>query len=296
MISIVMPVFNRAKIINRSIKSILAQTYSDYELIIVDDCSTDNTVEIINKIKDARIRIVLLEKNSGANKARNVGVSVAIGEVIAFMDSDDIWKAEKLEKTLSFLKKNNADVVFHAYKRIFPNGNTDILPHYNLNTVNDRKHHILYENCMATPTIVGYRKVFIEEPFDENMPKFQDWELAIRLVDKYNVLFLDKVLLKANVESNGLTMDMGKSVKALKRIMKKNKDYFNNDDELAAKYYGLLGDFIDRSIQEKECSFCYYAKSLKRRFDKKILVKYILARLGINRNINLVRSKLKITY
>lgn len=110
LISVIIPSYNRAHLINEACTSVLSQTYSNIELIIVDDCSTDNTKEVVSSIKDSRVHYYCLEKNSGACIARNLGIEKATGDYIAFNDSDDRWHSDKLEKQISFLIENNADV------------------------------------------------------------------------------------------------------------------------------------------------------------------------------------------
>ncbi len=105
LISVVIPTYNRAHIISKSIESVLNQTYGNIELIIVDDGSTDDTVKTLRNIKDKRLKIVQLEKNSGMCAARNAGTKVSKGKYIAIHDSDDIWDLEKLEKQYKFMKK-----------------------------------------------------------------------------------------------------------------------------------------------------------------------------------------------
>ena len=111
MISVIIPTYNREKLIMPAIDSVLKQTYQDIELIVVDDGSTDRTVELLKTIKDPRFYFVQTERNSGAPAARNIGIKQSKGEYIAFHDSDDIWMPHKLEKQLKFLKENDADVV-----------------------------------------------------------------------------------------------------------------------------------------------------------------------------------------
>ena len=108
-VSVITASYNCAKFIEESIKSVLNQSYEDLELIIVDDCSTDNTEEIVNKYikQDSRIKFYKLDKNSGAAVVRNKGLEVAKGRFIAFLDSDDIWDKEKLKKKINFMKDNN---------------------------------------------------------------------------------------------------------------------------------------------------------------------------------------------
>ena len=100
LVSIIMPSYNTAQYITETIQSVIDQTYHNWELIIVDDCSTDNTDIVIGKIKDPRIRYIKNEKNSGAAVSRNRALREANGRWVAFLDSDDLWKPEKLEKQL----------------------------------------------------------------------------------------------------------------------------------------------------------------------------------------------------
>lgn len=118
LVSIIVPVYNAEKYIETTIRSILAQTVSNFEVILVDDASTDSSVEKINQIQDERLRILHTSKESGfgAAAARNLGMEAARGRYLAFLDADDIWYPEKLEKTLKFMKKNDAAFVFTGYE------------------------------------------------------------------------------------------------------------------------------------------------------------------------------------
>ncbi len=118
LVSIIMPSWNTANFIAESIQSVINQTYTNWELIIVDDCSTDNTDEVVASFKDERIRYFKNEVNSGAALTRNRAIREARGEYIAFLDSDDLWLPEKLEKMLSFMKENNYVFAYHEYTKI----------------------------------------------------------------------------------------------------------------------------------------------------------------------------------
>ena len=120
MISIITPSYNSAKFISQTIDSILAQTYQNWEMLIVDDCSTDNSNDIINEYieKDSRIKLIKLETNSGPANARNAGIKEATGEYIAFLDSDDIWLPQKLEKQIKFMSKHKLDITYSSYETI----------------------------------------------------------------------------------------------------------------------------------------------------------------------------------
>ena len=119
MISIITPAFNTEMYIGETIRSIQAQTFKDWELIIVDDCSTDNTIDVVSSFAefDDRIRLIKAISNGGVAKARNLGLENAKGEYIAFLDSDDLWKPTKLEKQLVFMQKNNYILTYTDFQQ-----------------------------------------------------------------------------------------------------------------------------------------------------------------------------------
>lgn len=121
-VSVIIPTYNRAHLVGRAIQSVLNQTYKDFELIIVDDGSTDNTEDIIKKYqkKDERIKYIRRKKNKGGSVARNTGINAAIGEYIAFLDSDDEWLTEKLERQMKVFKSTSSEVgvVYSGFFRI----------------------------------------------------------------------------------------------------------------------------------------------------------------------------------
>ena len=120
MISIVVPVYNAAKYIEQTISMVQKQTYTDWELILVEDCSKDASREVLQKLvkelEDSRIHVIYKEKNEGAASARNTGLMAATGEYLAFLDAHDIWKKTKLEKELAFLEEKKAAFVFTSYE------------------------------------------------------------------------------------------------------------------------------------------------------------------------------------
>ncbi|RKM59839.1 glycosyltransferase family 2 protein [Butyrivibrio sp. CB08] len=119
MVSIIVPVYNAANYIENAINMVCAQTYKDWELILVDDASTDNSVQIIEdviKSQKKRIRLIKKDVNAGAAAARNTGIDASSGRFIAFLDADDVWKEDKLEKQVAFMEKNGAAFCFHSYE------------------------------------------------------------------------------------------------------------------------------------------------------------------------------------
>lgn len=118
LVSVIMPTYNCGAFISESIDSVLAQTYTDWELIIVDDCSTDDTDRIVGSYHDRRIRYIRNAQNMGAALTRNRALREARGRYIAFLDSDDLWLPEKLEKQIAFMETNGYAFSYHNYIEI----------------------------------------------------------------------------------------------------------------------------------------------------------------------------------
>lgn len=120
LVTVVTPSYNSAKHLAAAIKSVMGQTFPSWEMIIVDDCSKDNSVEVVEAFveQDFRIKLIQLEENSGAAVARNTAIEVAQGRYIAFLDSDDLWLPNKLEKQLAFMQENNYPFSYASYDKI----------------------------------------------------------------------------------------------------------------------------------------------------------------------------------
>jgi teichuronic acid biosynthesis glycosyltransferase TuaG len=119
MVSIIVPVYNAASYIEQTIHMVSAQTYKDWELILVDDASTDGSADLIEKLIAAqgkRIKLIRKKVNAGPAEARNAGIGASSGKYIAFLDADDIWKPEKLEKQVAFMEKTGCAFSFHSYE------------------------------------------------------------------------------------------------------------------------------------------------------------------------------------
>ena len=180
LISIIMPSYNASKYITDSIKSVQNQTYENWELIIVDDCSKDNTVEIIKSFNDERIRLFKNEVNSGAAISRNRALREANGRWIAFLDSDDLWVPEKLEEQLTYMRVNNYAFTYTDY-RIQLNG--EWLPFIctGPDRVNKKK---MYDYCYFSTITVMYdqKKVGLIQIAD--LKKNNDYAMWLKAVDR----------------------------------------------------------------------------------------------------------------
>ncbi|MGE7367137.1 glycosyltransferase family 2 protein [Desemzia incerta] len=180
-VSVITPVYNAEKYIESTINSVRNQSFTSFEMILVDDCSTDNSRIIIEKIieKDSRIKYILLEKNSGAAVARNTGIKASKGRYIAFLDSDDVWKNNKLEQQINFMEQNNYAFTYTAFETITENGKTiqdKVLVPESLNYVG-----LLKNTAIACSTVIIDRSV----AGDFNMPlvrKGQDTATWLKLL------------------------------------------------------------------------------------------------------------------
>lgn len=281
MISVILPTYNREKLIVDSIKSVLNQTYKDIELIVVDDGSIDNTVYEISKIKDRRIKLYSLPNNMGANYARNYGISKAVGEYIAFQDSDDTWFEDKLEKQMIMLKKINADIVCCALYS-FPYGSKNSekkkYPFRNESSFLSLKDITNINVNISTQTLLLKKECFEFAMFDVEMPRYQDWDLLLRLAKHCSIYYMDDILVNRYESSDSISLQPEKALKALNLIFEKNK----GNIEKYPKEYGLflyvLGTHEAKSgVSHKKTFF----KSLQQNFTIKGLVKYIASVINI---------------
>lgn len=180
LISIIMPAYNSSKYIKNAIVSVQKQTYSNWELIIVDDCSNDNTVEIVKSLEESRIRLFINERNSGAAISRNKALREAKGRWIAFLDSDDIWVSTKLEEQINFMLKNGYDFTYTDY-RIQLNG--EWLPYICIgpDKINKRK---MYNYCYFSTITVLYDQTKVGLIQIENLRKNNDYAMWLKAVEK----------------------------------------------------------------------------------------------------------------
>lgn len=238
-ISVVVPTYNRAALLPRAVRSVLAQTYADIEIIIVDDASTDETESVVATLDDPRIRYIRHESNLGGAATRNTGIKAARGKLIAFQDSDDEWLLDKLEKQTGLLhsRDDEAEIVYCGFIR-FDHGSPVYVPEAR---TEPRQGHILprllHSNFVSTQTLLVPRACFENVGlFDEQLPRFQDWELVIRLAAEYEFLLVDEPLVIAHQTPGNITSDVEAEIRALEIILEKHQSKFTKDPALLAKH------------------------------------------------------------
>lgn len=210
-VSVIIPVFNRVKLITRSINSVMYQTYPVDEIIIIDDGSNDGTYDLIRKTFP---QVILIhQENKGVSSARNVGIKKAKSTWIAFLDSDDEWLPEKIEKQMIMLNKNPSYKICHTDEKWIRN-------HVYVNPMKKHKKYggDIYNKCLplcviSPSSIIIHKDIFDDVGvFDEDLQVCEDYDFWLRMCSKYSVLYLEKKLVKK---------------------------YGGHDDQLSKRYWGM---------------------------------------------------------
>ena len=283
LVSVIIPLYNRENTIIRAVESVLNQTYDNLEVIVVDDHSTDKSVETLKTLKDPRLRIIELESNGGACRARNIGASEANGEWIAFQDSDDEWLPDKLQKQIDFMKSGAYDFSFCQGNLILMDGKKLKSPKDSYGSAPDRDwYHVLMTDFpVSTQKFICTRQVMESVGFDESLCKSQDKDFALQVAHAFKVGYLAKPLVNIYAMQGSITFSKNgrKKYDSILRIVEKHREEIDQDPKAQSFYYANLGDFsyaFDRKL-----ALSWYKKSLKAISSKKVIIKYLLTFIGL---------------
>ena len=246
-VSVIIPTYNRAHLVGRAIQSVLDQTYQDFELIVIDDASTDNTEEVVKSFNDERIKYLKHDENKGVAAARNTGIKVARGEYIAFQDSDDEWFSQKLEKQMKVFEAASPEVgvVYTGFWRIESNKKIYIPSEKVARKEGNIHAELLRGNFVDTPTAVVKKDCFAKVGiFDERLPRLQDWELFIRISKDYHFKCVDEPLLISYYQPHSISADQSALIRALKLILEKHFEDFKKDKRVLASFFANSGDLL----------------------------------------------------
>lgn len=218
LISIIIPTYNRVQFLIETIDSILSQTYSNFELIIVSDGSNDNTKQKVNQIKDPRIKFIELEKNYGyPAKARNEGIKISKGEYIALCDDDDLWEKNKLENQLEFIKRGYDFIFtnskFIKSKKSFPKKfYSTFFIYFFINILNKIFSYffLFLTNPIVNSSVLISKKYLINNPFNESIiyRASEDYLLWIQIYQKTNPFYINKELVNYRFHENNISNDL----------------------------------------------------------------------------------------
>jgi len=264
LVSVIIPTYNRPNLIGEALESVLAQTYSDIEVLIIDGSNNETTRKKISTYSDPRIRYQSVKNISAAN-SRNVGIGLSTGEFIAFNDDDDLWHKEKLAKQLPYFQDLECAAVYAICRKSLP-GYNQLIPAPN--TAKDTKGNLhqdlLKQNFIALPSLVLRSSCCREIRFDERLNCLEDWEWLIRISQKYHFDFCQERLVEIRHSPVSVNKS-GHNIKAAayEHIFRKHQGEIRNYPETEAKHLLSIGNqsFLSGNIKKGRE---YIRKSLKR--------------------------------
>lgn len=194
-VSVIIPTYNRAALVTEAVASVLAQTRPDFELLVVDDASTDDTATALAPYA-ARIRLLRRESRGGVSAARNTGIAAARGEWLTFLDSDDLWLPEKLARQLAFLSEN-PDLLICQTEETWVRRGVRVNPPLTHRKIGGLIFYQSLERCLVSPSAVILHRRLIEQHggFDEDLSAAEDYDLWLRLAWRYEIGLLPEPLI-----------------------------------------------------------------------------------------------------
>lgn len=276
LVSVIIPTYNRAKLLSRSVKSVISQTYSKLEIIIIDDASTDNTEEVINNIKDSRIRYYKNIHNVGGGAARNIGINKSKGTLIAFLDSDDEWEKEKLQNQVNYILANweSCDLVFCGVRSIKQTESKSIILSETLpneyGEISNKIFSGIPPACLLPGLLVKREKILLAGLFDERFKSSQDWDLLIRLSKICLVGSIPEILFTIYYHHREkITKDPNNLIQGRELLLKKYWHEIKNNKQVLNKHYKDLLIFSlhakDKTRLKKYHNLLYKDSSLKQK-------------------------------
>lgn len=230
-VSVIIPTYNRGRVIKEAIDSVLAQDYTEFELIVVDDGSTDHTSDVLDSYRN--VIKVLSQKNKGVSAARNRGIAEASGKFIAFLDSDDLWLPQKLSTQIEFFNKTPDALICQTEEVWIRNGLR----------VNPKKRHkkpsgmifkLSLELCLVSPSAVMIKRSLFDRvgEFDETLPACEDYDLWLRISSRFPIYLIDTpLIIKRGGHDDQLSSRAGLDKFRIKAIEKIIKSKLLSDDQ-----------------------------------------------------------------
>lgn len=291
-ISVVIPTYNRAELLYNSINSVLSQTFSDFELIVVDDCSPDNTSAVLGSFSDKRLRVLRNSSNKGIAAVRNIGVTNSNGQYIAFLDDDDEWLPDKLEKQMKVLKSGPGSLVcvYSGSLIIGPGGDVvrTSVPIYRNKVLNE----LLLGNFITTSTVFLKKSCFEKTGlFDEDIPFGEDYDMWIRIAEHFEYDFVPEPLTRYRVHPGSLTRNYAKVISGLVKILSKHERLFARHKRAYSNHMLILGVIYCYSGRTREGIKTFMKAIRAYPFDARLYYNLMLATLGTDTFVKLKEAK-----
>lgn len=233
-VSVVIPTYSRANLLPRALESVLNQTYDDIEVIIVDDCSPDDTPNVVESYSDNRIEYIRHDRNRGANAARNTGICAASGEYLALLDDDDKWLEDKLKLQISLFEElEDSFGLVYAGRRIVLN--EEVIEKYLPHLEGDIYQRLLRRNVIPSETPLIKNECFDQIGlFDNELRSCQDWDMWLRIAESYKISFVPEVLAISFWDtSNRISNDFTRKFQGYWRLHEKYKKDIYKDSHSA---------------------------------------------------------------
>jgi glycosyltransferase involved in cell wall biosynthesis len=249
-VSVIIPTYNRAHIITRAIQSVLDQTYKDFEIIIVDDGSTDNTESVVKSFNDNRIIYIRSNNtNKGVASARNIGIKLSKAEYIAFQDSDDVWYPYKLEKIMKVIEDHSNIDFIYSYGKVLRQGTfiRDVGKNPGINNISKKELIINLFRSNSIPTqgvVVRKDKIIKVGGFDESFISASDHELWLRLIPICDIYYLDEPLFDVNFSEESITINVKLRLRSQLNLFNKNKMILRKQTDSMIRYYLIRQMFL----------------------------------------------------
>lgn len=243
-VSVIIPTQNRAAFLRAAVQSVLNQTFQDFEIIVVDDASQDQTAEVVRSLADPRIRYLHHETKKGQGVTRNDGIQLASGEYVALLDDDDEWLPQKLGKQVLLLdsSSNKVGLIYTGFYRVDGSSRRvidELIP--------ERRGYVFAELCLGnwigTCSTVLLRRLCFEKTgrFDEALASGADYDMWIRVSKEFEVDCIGEPLVLYTVHGNRISANFGSMVRGVEGLLRKHAPYFALDSKNYSRRYSSLG-------------------------------------------------------
>lgn len=262
-ISVIIPSYNRARVIGAAMASVLDQGIDDFELLVIDDGSRDETLAVVTAVDDPRVGLFQLARNSGAAAARNAGVAQARAPLVAFQDSDDEWQPGLLAAHLAALA--DADVSFCTLDQRYGSGQT-LYPPAGWRLPGDMLGELLAINHISTQTMAIRRDAFQAlGGFDTSLPALEDWEFAVRMAAAgLRFAHIDRPLVIAHDSPDSLTRNLARNIKGRELVLARHAGAYAARPALLAHHHHVLGSQY-RRLGDTAAACRHFAVALRLR-------------------------------
>lgn len=256
-VSVILPTYNRQSSLLAAVNSVLSQSFADLELIVVDDGSTDATVDLLTGVNDPRLHPVFLSTRAGAAAARNTGIHMARGRYVGFQDSDDVWRDGSLETLVSTFDRAEDDVavVYGVTRRQRGDIAVRIPQPHHVSRQGALSDALVLDNFICLPAaLVRSEHLRAVGGFDERLPRFQDWDLWLRLARNYRFEYIDEELVHSHETPGSITLDDDAFSEALEMLLRSHEEAFARVPEAALHYHAALAR---RALLRRDARACY---------------------------------------